>query len=185
VSYVIAAPEMMASAATDLATIGSNLGAAHTAAAARTVAVLPAAADEVSASIAHLFSAHAQEYHALAGRAAAFQEQFVQHLTASAGSFAHAETANTALLQPLAASAGSIGSTIGAFWDQLVNLFNTAVGQLSTLLTGFMLANLYDYLVGLALAVLINLVFYGYIIPALIVLNIPYFLGQLLGSLNL
>ena len=33
-SYVIAAPEMMTSAATDLATIGSDLSAAHTAAAA-------------------------------------------------------------------------------------------------------------------------------------------------------
>jgi hypothetical protein len=50
-SYVIEAPEMMTSAATDLATIGSNLSAAH-AAAAPTVAVAPAAADEVSAGIA-------------------------------------------------------------------------------------------------------------------------------------
>jgi hypothetical protein len=39
--YVIAAPEIMTSAATDLATIGSNLSAAHTAAAAPTLAVLP------------------------------------------------------------------------------------------------------------------------------------------------
>ena len=43
-SYVIAAPEMMTSAAADLATIGSNVSAAHMAAAARTVAVIPAAA---------------------------------------------------------------------------------------------------------------------------------------------
>ena len=55
-SYVIAAPEMMTSAATDLATIGSDLSAAHTAATAPTLALIPAAADEVSASIAHLFS---------------------------------------------------------------------------------------------------------------------------------
>jgi len=60
-SYVIAAPEIMTSAASDLATIGSNLSAAHTAAAARTLAVMPAAADEVSVSIAHLFSQHAGE----------------------------------------------------------------------------------------------------------------------------
>jgi hypothetical protein len=53
--YVIAAPETMTSAATDFATIGSNLSAAHIAVAAPTVAVLPAAADEVSAGIAHLF----------------------------------------------------------------------------------------------------------------------------------
>jgi hypothetical protein len=51
-SYVIAGPEIMTSAASDLATVGSNLGAAHMVAAAPTVAVVPAAADEVSASIA-------------------------------------------------------------------------------------------------------------------------------------
>jgi len=59
---------MMATAATDLATIGSTLGAAHTQAAAPTLAVMPAAADEVSAGVAQLFSRHAQDYHALAGR---------------------------------------------------------------------------------------------------------------------
>src|SRR5262249_55453327 len=136
-SYVVAAPEIMTLAATDLANIGSNLSAAHTAAAAPTTAVLPAAADEVSASIAHVFSVHGQEYQALAGRAAAFHEQFVQRLTASAGSFAHAEAANTSLLHPLTATAASIGSTVGSIWDQLVSFFNTAWGQLSSMLTGF------------------------------------------------
>jgi hypothetical protein len=136
-SYVIADPQMMTSAASDLATIGSNVSAAHMAAATRTTAVLPAAADEVSAGIAQLFTAHAQEYQALAGRAAAFQEQFVQHLTAGAGSFAHAEAANTALLQPLTASAASIGSAIGALPGQLFNLVNAAVGQLLNDFTGF------------------------------------------------
>ncbi len=182
-SYVIAAPEMMISAATDLATIGSNLSAAHTAAAAWTVAVLPAAADEVSAGIAHLFSAHAQEYQALSGRAAAFQEQFLQHLTASAGSLAHAEAANTALLRPSAASAGSIGGAIGAAGDQLVNLFNAAVGQLSTLLTGFqnMLTNLLGTLSIYVVAVGVAAFFLIYVPLAIIVLNIPGFFRQLLG----
>ena len=55
-SYVMVAPEMMAAAATDLAGISSALGEAHTAAAAPTVALVPAAADEVSAVVAHLFS---------------------------------------------------------------------------------------------------------------------------------
>jgi hypothetical protein len=81
--------------------------------------VIPAAADEVSASIAHLFSQHAAGYQALAGQAAAFQEQFVQHLTASAGSYAATEAANVALLQPLEIAA-SIGS---ALRDQLNNFF--------------------------------------------------------------
>jgi hypothetical protein len=100
-SYVIAAPETMTSAATDLATIGSNLSAAHTAAAAPTLAVLPAAADEVSASIAQLFSQHAANYQATAAQAAAFQEQFVQNLTASAGSYASTEAAIASFLQDM------------------------------------------------------------------------------------
>jgi hypothetical protein len=74
-SLVIAAPELMADTATDLANIGSTLNAAHLAAATPTAAVVPAAADEVSVSIAHLFSLHAQDYQALAGQAAAFHEQ--------------------------------------------------------------------------------------------------------------
>src|SRR6516165_12649192 len=54
-SYVIAAPEIMTSAATDLATIGSALTAANAAAAAPTTGILAAAQDEVSAAIAAVF----------------------------------------------------------------------------------------------------------------------------------
>jgi len=66
-SAVIAAPEVMTSAATDLVTIGSTLSAAHLTAAPPTLSVLPAASDEVSTAVAHLFSEHAQDYQALAG----------------------------------------------------------------------------------------------------------------------
>jgi hypothetical protein len=154
-AYVIAAPDMLAAAATDVATIGSTLSAAHMVAAARTVALVPAAADEVSASIAHLFSQHAQGYQAQAAQAAAFQEQFVQHLTAGAGWYAATEAANAAVLQPLTASAGSFTSAIAAlpgqllniltsFWDQFIGflqaLYNVAalaaIGASSTLLLG-------------------------------------------------
>jgi hypothetical protein len=58
-------------------------------------------------------SQHAADYQALAGRAAGFHAQFVHHLTASAG---------------------AIGSAIGALPGQLLNLFNAAVGQI---LNGF------------------------------------------------
>ena len=128
-SYVIAAPEMIASAASDVANIGSTLNAANAAAVAPTVAVLPAAADEVSASIANLFSAHAVEYQALVGRAAAFHEQFMQNLTAGAGSYVGAEAANVAAftanpaapaaaaqlapLQPLHAFASQLAGALG------------------------------------------------------------------------
>jgi hypothetical protein len=64
-SYLVAAPEFLASAATDLGNIGSTLSAAHAAAAASTVGVLPQAADEVSEAVAAVFGAHAQQYQAL------------------------------------------------------------------------------------------------------------------------
>ena len=72
-SYVIAAPEMMAAAATDLGNIGSSLSEANAAAAASTTRVITAGEDEVSAAIAALFSAHGQGFQALSAQAAAFQ----------------------------------------------------------------------------------------------------------------
>ena len=90
------APEFLASAATDLSNIGSTLGAANSAAATQTTGILAAAEDEVSVAIASLFSGHAQAYQALGAQAAAFHDQFVQALTAGAGSYLSAEAANVA-----------------------------------------------------------------------------------------
>ncbi len=120
-SYAIAAPEMLAAAAVDLATVDSSLSAAHTAAAAPTVALVPAAADEVSASIAHLFSQNADDYQALARQAAAFHEQFIQHLNASARSYASTEAANTSSLRSLDASTGSHASAKAGAQNQSLN----------------------------------------------------------------
>ncbi|SPM32009.1 PE domain-containing protein [Mycobacterium terramassiliense] len=115
-SYVIAAPEFVAAAATDLAGIGSSLGAAHAAAASRTTAVLAAAGDEVSGAIAALFSGHGQQFQALAARAAASYEQFVQALTTSAGSYASAEAANVVAVRAvgngIAAGFNKVGNTV-------------------------------------------------------------------------
>ena len=60
-SFVIAAPEFVTAAASDLAKIGSTISATHAAAASTTV-VIAAAGDEVSAAIASLFSGHAREF---------------------------------------------------------------------------------------------------------------------------
>jgi PE family len=89
-----------------LATIGSSLSAAHPAATAPTAALVPAAADEVSAGIAHLFSRYAEDFRGLAGRAAVFHEQFVQQLNAGAHSYAGAEAVNVSWLLWLAGNAG-------------------------------------------------------------------------------
>ncbi|CKL83267.1 PE-PGRS family protein [Mycobacterium tuberculosis] len=67
---MIAAPEAIAAAATDLASIGSTIGAANAAAAANTTAVLAAGADQVSVAIAAAFGAHGQAYQALSAQAA-------------------------------------------------------------------------------------------------------------------
>ena len=93
-SFVIAAPDVMATAATDLAAIGSNLSAAHGVAAVPTTALIAAAEDEVSSAIASLFSSHGRAFQALSGQAAAFHDQFVRTFTAGARSYASAEAAN-------------------------------------------------------------------------------------------
>jgi hypothetical protein len=112
VPYVIATPELMKAAATDLAAIGSAVDAAHLVAAGPTTGVTPAAADEVSTGIAALFSQHAQEYQAQATKAAAVQGQFVANLTGSAGAYASAEDAIHAFLVALAQGNSAVGLAI-------------------------------------------------------------------------
>ncbi|WP_139825322.1 PE family protein, partial [Mycobacterium conspicuum] len=91
---VIAAPEMMAAAASELARLGSAIDAATAAASAPTTGVLAAGADEVSAAVTALFHAHARDYQALSARAAAFHQEFVQVLNRGATAYADAEAAN-------------------------------------------------------------------------------------------
>lgn len=95
-SYLAAAPDLIAAAAIDAASIGAAVTEAHTAAAAQTVTLVPAAADEVSTAAAQLFSGYAHEFQEVSAQASAFHEQFVQHLKATAGSYAGAEAANAA-----------------------------------------------------------------------------------------
>jgi len=98
-SFVIAAPAVVESAATDLASIGSNISAANVAAATQTTAVVAAGADEVSAAIAALFGSHAQAFQAVSAQAASFHQQFVQALNSGAASYASAEAANVSPMQ--------------------------------------------------------------------------------------
>lgn len=80
-SFVIAVPETIAAAATDLADLGSTIAGANAAAAANTTSLLAAGADEISAAIAALFGAHGRAYQAASAEAAAFHGRFVQALT--------------------------------------------------------------------------------------------------------
>src|ERR1700677_2636258 len=98
-SFVIAAPEFVTAAASDLANVGSTISTANAAAAAPTTGVLAAGADEVSATVATLFDAHGQAYQAISAQTAAFHQQFVQLINSGAGSYAAAEAANASPLQ--------------------------------------------------------------------------------------
>jgi hypothetical protein len=149
-SYVIADPELMTSAASDLATIGSNVNAAHMVAAARTLAVIPAAADEVSTGIAHLFSQHAQDHQALAGQASAFHQEFVHHLTAGATSYSSAEAFIASLLHDLNVS-------VNSFNDALATIHNQIISQIDSALSVILLPFWVLFLVSFALFVYLSI----------------------------
>src|ERR1700757_1002494 len=111
-SFVVAGPGGLGTAATDLANIGSTISAANSAAATQTTGVLAAAEDEVSAAIAALFSAHGQGFQALGAQAAAFHDQFVQALSGSGGAYSAAEAANASPLAALGSPAASLEQVI-------------------------------------------------------------------------
>jgi PE family len=94
VSYVVAAPDVLASAAGDLAAIGSAVSAANATAATATTSLLTAAADEVSQRIAALFGVHGQQYQAASVQVAQFGERAVLELAANANAYLTAEIAN-------------------------------------------------------------------------------------------
>jgi PE family len=93
-TFVTTQPELLTSAAGQLAGIGSELKAQNAAAAMPITAVMPAAADEVSALTAAQFASHAGLYQAISAHAAAIHDLFVNVLGASAGSYATTEAAN-------------------------------------------------------------------------------------------
>jgi len=84
-SYVVAVPDFLALAASNLAGIGSRLSEANAAAAAPTSALAAAAGDEVSAAVASVFAGHGQAFQQLSAQAEAFHAQFVQTLTGAGG----------------------------------------------------------------------------------------------------
>lgn len=158
-SGVIAAPDLIAAAAADLSSIGSTLGAAQTVAAASTRTVLPAAADEVSANIALLFSAHAEDYQDVAGQAAAFHRHFVDQLTTSAGAYGSTETASAAALQPTEAIAGSIPGAAAAVnpITALISAFNQIVNFLVNPI-GFILNPFFNAMASLIVRALVVII---------------------------
>jgi hypothetical protein len=119
-SFVLVAPDMLETAAADAAQIGSVVRAGVLAAVTPTTEVAAAGADEVSATIAALFGAHAQEYQAAAARAATYYEQFVRTLSAAAASYADTETAIATSMQ------GALGATNAAALSGLIQTISEA-----------------------------------------------------------
>lgn len=90
-SYVLATPEALAAAASDLDEIGSTLHATNVATAVSTTRIAAAAADEISTRIAAIFSSSAQRYQRLSTQAALLHNQFARALASGATSYAAAE----------------------------------------------------------------------------------------------
>jgi hypothetical protein len=93
-TFVTAQPEMLMATAAQLNGIGSAVSAQNAAAAVATMAVVPAAADEVSALTAAQFVSHAGVYQAVSAQGAAIHELFVRVLDACAGSYATTDAAS-------------------------------------------------------------------------------------------
>ncbi len=115
-SFVSAAPELVESAAQDLAGIRSSLAEAAAAAAGPTTGIATAAQDEVSVAIASLFGNFGQEFQAVSAQAQAFHQQFVSLMNAGAGAYVSAEAANAqaALGGEIPAGAQAISNAIAS-----------------------------------------------------------------------
>ena len=115
-SFVSTVPDLIETAAGDLAGIRSTLSAATAAAAPSTTGVATAAADEVSVAISALFDTHGRQSQALSAQAEAFHSEFVQLLNSGAASYLSAEAANVrqGLLSAVSGSTRATGAAFGA-----------------------------------------------------------------------
>ena len=98
-SYVVAAPQAVTSAATDLANIGSTIEAANAVVGTPAASDLVVAADQVSVAVAEVFSAHAQAYQEIGSQIAEFHGQFVQAMLAAGQAYSTTEADNAAPLR--------------------------------------------------------------------------------------
>lgn len=112
-TLVTVAPEQVQAAAQDLAGIRAQLAESAAGAAGATTAIVPAAADQVSAAISAIFGDVGQEFQSLNAQAQAFHAEFVSLLNAGAGSYASAEIANAEPLLGSAAMPAAAGLPIG------------------------------------------------------------------------
>lgn len=152
-SFLTAQPDELAAAAGKLQTVGAQQVAQNAAAVAPTTGVIPAAADDVSALQASLFTAYGTLYQQVSGEAAALYDAFVNTLQLSAGSYAATEAANSSAaassLSPSAMSQSALSPAAAvpsALTDSplasLANIVNIGVGNWASAASNFLgLAN--------------------------------------------
>jgi hypothetical protein len=105
-SYVITMPDLVQSAAQDLAGIRASLTDAA-ATAGPTTGIVASAADEVSIAIASLFGSAGRQFQALSAQAQAFQAEFERLLGAGAAAYVTAEVANAGQVLGTAVAGGA------------------------------------------------------------------------------
>ena len=111
---LLAEPQLINTAAGNVAEIRSAIGAANAAAAGPTTGMAAAAADEVSAAAAKLFGSYAQEYQAVLNQASIFHEDFAAALASAGNAYAAAEAANaSAVSGALGALTAPVRSLLG------------------------------------------------------------------------
>nr|WP_082994203.1 PE family protein [Mycobacterium gordonae] len=93
-SLLTVVPDAVATASSNIESMGSSLRSASDAAVRSTTAIAPPGADEISSAITTLFGTHGQEFAAVNARAAAFQAEFVKLLNGGALQYVNAEIAN-------------------------------------------------------------------------------------------
>ncbi|WP_205877960.1 PE family protein [Mycobacterium camsae] len=134
-SFVIAEPDFVATAAGQLAGIRSSIAAAAQAAATPTTGIAEAAADEISAAISRLFGAFGQEFQAVNSQAAAFHAEFVRLLKSSAAAYFAADLANAeqVLFDGVSGAAPAAPDPLGGLLDGIVGGTGTTGGGLGAL----------------------------------------------------
>ena len=108
-SFLIAAPEALAAASSDLSGIGEAIKQATSAAAPSTTGIAAPALDEVSAAITKLFGNYGAEFQALSAQGAQFHSAFTSLLGSGGAAYAGAEVNSSGLLQSIVQAAQPFG----------------------------------------------------------------------------
>jgi hypothetical protein len=130
-AFVNTQPAAIAAAATQLEGIGNSFAAESAGAATSTTDVVPAASDEVSILQAGVFSTYGQLYQSVSAQAQAIQQQFVQLLNQSSGSYQETEAANQA-----GAAANSLSNATSGASSAASTAATNPIESLATFING-------------------------------------------------